>query len=123
MNDGKPGWVIEQVAAAIAASTAAGTSKPRIACYGLAFKADIDDLRESPAVRIVSELAGRDDCEIVVIEPNVDALPASLAGLELTSAEAARDSADIHLLLVDHREFRSSAPPSGAIIDTRGIWR
>lgn len=123
VNDDKPGWVIEQVAAAIAASVAAGTPRPRVACYGLAFKADIDDLRESPAVKIVTELAARDDCQIVVIEPNVEALPSSLAGLELTTAGAARDSADIHLLLVDHREFRFSEPPSGPVIDTRGIWR
>ena len=123
VNDDKPSWVIGQVAEAIEAWTSAGHPKPRIACYGLAFKADIDDLRESPAIKIVTELARRGDCDVWVIEPNIEALPPSLEGIELITAESARCNADIHLLLVDHREFRFQEAPTGFVIDTRGVWR
>lgn len=118
VNDAKPHWVIAQVEAAVAQAGGA----PRIACYGLAFKPDIDDLRESPAIEIVAELAVRFAGQVVAVEPNITAMPASLAAVPLVDTDAAA-SAAIHVMLVDHREFRGMAKPAGTVIDTRGVWR
>jgi UDP-N-acetyl-D-mannosaminuronic acid dehydrogenase len=123
VNDAKPGWVIDRVAAALEELKAAGKPKPVIACYGLTFKADIDDLRESPALKIAIELAERPDCDLLAVEPNIDLLPPALATAALVTAEEALAKADVHLLLVDHREFRFLTPPQGVVIDTRGTWR
>ncbi|OQW43938.1 MAG: UDP-N-acetyl-D-mannosaminuronic acid dehydrogenase [Proteobacteria bacterium SG_bin6] len=122
VNDGKPEWVLARVGEAIEQVRQEGRV-PRVAAYGLAFKADIDDLRESPALKIVTALAKRTDCTLVAVEPNIDALPASLGALELSAPDEAHRSADIHLLLVDHRAFRSLGRPAGIVIDTRGLWR
>jgi UDP-N-acetyl-D-mannosaminuronic acid dehydrogenase len=118
VNDGKPHWVLDQVAAAVAQ---AGGS-PRIACYGLAFKPDIDDLRESPAVEIVAALAERFPGQVVAVEPNIASMPPALAAVPLVDVSDARNAA-IHVMLVDHREFRGSARPAGVVVDTRGVWR
>lgn len=122
VNDAKPGWVIARVERAIEELRRGGSPQPRIACYGLAFKANIDDLRESPAVKIVEKLAERTDCTLLAVEPNIEMLPPSLAALRLTGVEEA-STADIHLLLVDHREFGFMERPAGIVIDTRGLWR
>lgn len=127
VNDFKPQWVIERVRTAIADYLAAYPEKRletiNVACYGLAFKPDIDDLRESPALRIVLQLAQELRGRLLVVEPNVAALPPALDSLaELVSFDTACVSADIHVMLVDHRGFRNSSAPEGTIIDTRGVW-
>ena len=124
VNDGKPTWVIDQVVQA-----SAETENPTIAALGLAFKPDIDDLRESPALSITRQLPGAvQGATVLAVEPNIDELPPALAdaGIELASVEDAIARADIVLLLVDHQEFKSldRALLSGkTIIDTRGTWR
>lgn len=120
-NDAKPHYVIEQVIKA-----ADEFKRPVIACLGLAFKADIDDLRESPALKIVEALAGRDIGGIVAVEPNIETLPAKLAdkGVELASLEAALEKANVVVVLVDHQEFKAADRgqfSAKVVIDTRGI--
>ncbi|RJG51637.1 UDP-N-acetyl-D-mannosamine dehydrogenase [Motilimonas pumila] len=120
-NDAKPHYVIDQVKAA-----ADEFKRPVIACLGLAFKADIDDLRESPALQIVEELAGNDIGQIIAVEPNIHALPDNLvtSGVELASLEAALEKANVVVVLVDHQEFKSADKTQLAtkvVIDTRGI--
>ena len=125
VNDGKPSHVVEQVC-----TRADRFRNPRITCLGLAFKADVDDLRESPSVAIVRDLADRlRDVEIAIVEPFIQALPALLEqfpNVKLVEASTAIASADIVVLLVDHTRFRhiSRAQLAGkVVIDTRGLWR
>jgi UDP-N-acetyl-D-mannosaminuronic acid dehydrogenase len=127
VNDSKPQFVIDKVKIAVndfLQSNPTKTSKDvTIACYGLAFKPDIDDLRESPALHITKKVASMHSGKVLAVEPNVDALPSLLNGIQLTTLETANFEANIHLMLVDHLEFKSSCPRKGKIIDTRGIWR
>lgn len=98
-----------------------------VACLGLSFKPNIDDLRESPAVEVVRLLAKRKDIDIVAAEPNARALPDELRdlGVGFTDALSAIDRADIVVLLVDHRQFNFVDPESlkdKKLVDTRGLW-
>ena len=101
---------------------------PVIACLGLAFKANIDDCRESPAVTIVKELAGKKTGDILVVEPNIRELPRALQQLDsvqLVDLAAAMTKADVIALLVDHKEFTAvdrRYVEGKAVIDIRGIW-
>ncbi|WP_374090225.1 UDP-N-acetyl-D-mannosamine dehydrogenase [Methylomicrobium lacus] len=121
VNDGKPHYVVDKVIKA-----ANRFKAPIVACLGLAFKADIDDLRESPAVEIVEMLAEKNVGQLLVVEPNVDELPASLKGkANKVELQDALSHADIVLLLVDHKEFKQIATErmlGFVTIDTRGIW-
>jgi UDP-N-acetyl-D-mannosaminuronic acid dehydrogenase len=124
VNHAKPAWVVDKVVAA-----AAGNEAPVIAALGLAFKPNVGDLRESPAIEVVSLLADRfPRAEIRAVEPHIGELPAQLAGrgqVTLTSLPQALDGADVAVLLVDHQAF-STPPALGAgtkVVDTRGQWR
>ncbi|TMP78767.1 UDP-N-acetyl-D-mannosamine dehydrogenase [Pseudoalteromonas phenolica] len=127
VNDAKPEWVINKVKLLIADFLQENPDKTArdvtIACYGLAFKPDIDDLRESPALNITQEITAMHSGHVVAVEPNITELPKNISKLQLTSFEIARIKADIHILLVDHKEFRTIRPTSAMIIDTRGAWK
>lgn len=125
VNDGKPEWVIEQVVTALE-----GKEKPVVAALGIAFKNDIDDLRESPSLEIVKRLGvDNPELDIRVVEPNVDELPAVLSNISnLTKQDTkeAIEAADVVLLLVNHKEFVNldqSVLEGKTVIDTKGIWR
>ncbi|RUQ14368.1 UDP-N-acetyl-D-mannosamine dehydrogenase [Corynebacterium genitalium] len=125
INDGKPDWVLKQVEKALG-----DKSHGVVAALGIAFKRDIDDLRESPSLDIVKQLGARNsNLEIRVVEPNVAELPASLKELENVKKESlveAVSAADIVLLLVDHTDFASidrKLLEGKTVIDTRGLWR
>lgn len=130
VNDSKPLWVIEKVKLAVAEFLQANPDKTArevtIACFGLAFKADIDDLRESPALAITQQIAASHPGPVLAVEPNIDELPGKLAGkLSLASIEAAQAEADVIVLLVDHKDFKDIQPsilPSHKVVDTRGVW-
>jgi UDP-N-acetyl-D-mannosaminuronic acid dehydrogenase len=116
VNDAKPSWVLDKVRTAIAKFKA-----PTVGCLGLAFKADIDDLRESPALAIVRQLVAEGDAEILVSEPNLEASDE----FELLDPAALIAASDVVLLLVDHRPFKDLDPALLAgktVIDTRGVW-
>ena len=126
VNDSKPEWVIDKVKIAIADFLQANPDKTAkdvtIACYGLAFKPDIDDLRESPALNITKKIAAIHTGNILAVEPNISELPSEINAFQLTSFETAKNTADIHLLLVDHKEFKSNRIKNSYLIDTKGIW-
>ncbi len=126
VNDAKPQWVIEKVKLAIAEFLIENTDKTAkditIACYGLAFKSDIDDLRESPALDITIKLSQWHKGKLIVIEPNIESLPADIKLLDLVNVEKS-NGADINVMLVDHREFKLLKKLTGKVVDTRGIWR
>ncbi|MDD1792966.1 UDP-N-acetyl-D-mannosamine dehydrogenase [Enterovibrio sp. ZSDZ42] len=120
-NDAKPHYVIDQISKA-----ADEFKRPVIACLGLAFKADIDDLRESPALQVVEELASKNIGQIFAVEPNVHSLPESLvhAGVEQVTLETALEKANIIVVLVDHKQFKAADKiqfTTKVVIDTRGI--
>lgn len=127
VNDAKPGWVIKKVEAAIKTYLKANPEKLEkditIACYGLAFKPDIDDLRESPALNITKEIAESHLGSVIAIEPNIQSLPKNVSRVKLEKLEDAKKEAQIHVMLVDHREFKSNVPEGGILIDTKGIWK
>lgn len=123
VNDNKPHYVMSKVFENIK-----DMDNPKIACLGLAFKPDIDDLRESPSLQITVKLAAASKAQILAVEPNVHELPKALQGLDnvvfMDYVEAIRE-ADVILLLVDHKEFKAldaDALQGKIVIDTRGIW-
>jgi UDP-N-acetyl-D-mannosaminuronic acid dehydrogenase len=122
VNDGKPGYVCAKVR-----KCAAALRRPVIACLGLSYKKDVDDLRESPAVQIVRRLAQEDVGEILVVEPHIFSLPDELSrlGLELNDFDRALEKANVVVLLVDHMAFMQvdhALLKDKFVIDTRGVW-
>ncbi|THD37173.1 MAG: UDP-N-acetyl-D-mannosamine dehydrogenase [Sphingomonas sp.] len=123
VNDGKAHYSFARAAALADANPDAA-----IACLGLAFKANIDDLRESPALEIAVELARKYGSRVRVVEPHVAALPKDFDGTGAMLATLDQALADCGMLvvLVDHNEFKTvpaEARAGKAIYDTRGIWR
>lgn len=103
VNDSKPGWVVRKVRERVAALNC-----KTVACLGLAFKPNVDDLRESPALSIVKQLAESGDCKVLVVEPHISALPSSLGGMrnvEFIETSAAITQADLIVVLVKHRKI------------------
>ncbi len=122
VNDSKPHFIVEEVKHA-----AAKVPNPRIACLGLSFKADIDDLRESPAVEIVIAIEAMNLGPVYAVEPHITELPEELKSTSviLVNVEDALKQADIVLLLVNHQAFECidrQALENKTIIDTRGLW-
>lgn len=130
VNDGKPDWVIDKVNEAVdVVSRKTGKAKQdvKIVCYGLAFKPDIDDLRESPALMITKQLTQQYPGQVVAVEPNVYELTDQHAktGVKLVDPEDASELADVAVLLVNHKEFMVQKPAFKAVtvvVDTKGIW-
>ena len=102
VNNHKTEWVIEQIKLAAADANARTGKKPKIACLGLAFKPNIDDLRESPALEVAQALAGH-GCDLVAVEPNIS----SHDNFSLVSIDDAIKDCDVLAILVKHREFQA----------------
>jgi UDP-N-acetyl-D-mannosaminuronic acid dehydrogenase len=118
VNDSKPRWVLEKVK-----KYAAGFSNPVIGCLGLTFKANVDDLRESPALEIARAILSNGIGTVMACDPYVNE---RFQELPLHDIDTVLMKADILVLLVDHEEFKNMdrARLRGKIVvDTRGIWR
>ena len=126
VNNSKPIFVLDKVDQAVE-SIGKDVSELSVACLGLAFKPDIDDLRQSPALSIAQKIGSINFRSIFLVEPNIDYLPKSFDSnnVELVGLEKAIRSADVVVLLVDHSSFKSmdlSLLSGKQVIDTRGIW-
>lgn len=123
VNDAKTGWVAKQIM-----SAAARIRSPLIAFLGLTYKADVWDLRGSPAVAVVRQIQDSLDGRLVCVDPHVSALPEKLAQhpqTQLSDLDSAVDAADIVVLLTDHRQFRSITRDQlegKLLIDPRGFF-
>jgi UDP-N-acetyl-D-mannosaminuronic acid dehydrogenase len=112
VNDHKPEWVLDKIKAAITDVLAANPGKTiadiKVACLGLAFKPDIDDLRESPAVEVTEKVAYL-GCQVLAVEPNIETLPEKLGNpnpnLNLCPLGDALATADVVCVLIKHRSF------------------
>jgi len=126
VNDQKPNFVLQKVQQAVL-NTSKDISKISIACLGLSFKPDIDDLRESPALEITKKIVNMGFEKQYIVEPNIEGLPAELKtkSSELVELQKAIVSSDILLLLVDHASFKKmnlGLLSGKQIVDTRGTW-
>ncbi len=120
VNNHKTEWVIDQIKIAVADASARTGRKPKVACLGLAFKPDIDDLRESPAVHVGTALQAQ-GYDVVAVEPNIQAHDK----FSLVELEDALETADVVAILVKHRQFvqlANNGDLSGAeILDFCGV--
>ncbi len=123
VNDDKPIFVLEKILQEIEKLLNCDYNIKRsdisVAIYGLSYKPDVDDLRESPAVAITLELAQRHPGNIDIIEPNVEILPTSLVSYKINKVTVSK--ADIHVILVDHTSFYSYDFHQDATLDFRGV--
>lgn len=126
VNDAKPQFVLKKIEEAIG-KTGKEKSKTNIACLGLSFKPNVDDLRESPALNIALAVTMMGFQNTFWVEPNIKQLPVQMNQKKavLTELKKAVGRADIVVLLVDHKEFISMDMEllSGkVIVDTRGVF-
>jgi UDP-N-acetyl-D-mannosaminuronic acid dehydrogenase len=104
VNDLKPTFIIAKILEAVRA-----IENPRIACFGISYKPNTDDLRESPVIHILEYLAKVSSVTVDIVEPNIVKLPPALAGFEqfkLANATTALRQANIILFMVAHNEFK-----------------
>ena len=122
VNGDRPRVIVKKIL-----SACQGLECPDIACLGLAYKANVGDLRESPAVEIVERLRDVVPGRLFVVEPHVESLPSRLDGqrIVLVPLDYALAVADVVVLLTDHRQFGAVGErvANKRLVDTRGMWR
>ena len=119
VNDYKSDWVIEKINDTAGKYKKENGRKPVIACFGLAFKPDIDDLRESPALRITKKLVDDSFFDILAVEPNIT----EHKDLKIFDYNDALVKADIIVLLVAHKEFKNIDFSGKIVLDFCGITK
>ncbi|CAB3661675.1 UDP-N-acetyl-D-mannosamine dehydrogenase [Achromobacter animicus] len=129
-NNAKPRWVENKVVEAVrgfASRHSIEQTAVKIGFFGLAFKPNIDDLRESPSLDIVITLAKEYRGQVTAVEPNITELPSRLKdlGVKLHDVRTACEECDVLVMLVDHSEFLEFKPDfrdDQILVDTKGIW-
>ncbi len=120
VNDAKTEWVVKKVEEEVSRFLKDHPHKKiediSVACFGLTFKPDIDDLRESPALEIAKTL-NKKEFKVLAVEPNIKTFAGDLNLVSLEECEA-----DVYVLLVDHKPFKRFKPVSDYIVDTKGVW-
>lgn len=118
VNNHKTEWVIESIGEKVKSLKEQLQREPVIGCLGLAFKPDIDDLRESPALYVTTTLISK-GLNVIAVEPNINTHPT----LKITSLHEALEKADLFVFLVKHKVFRQiSIPQEKAVLDYCGIF-
>lgn len=131
VNNEKPRWMLRKVSEAVDEILSSNSLLSRqdvtIACFGLAFKPDVGDLRESPALMIVEHISKTHPGRTLIVEPNIKALPTNqLEQCELVETGRAINDADVIVMLVDHTPFKQIDPDrlcGRILVDSRGVWR
>jgi UDP-N-acetyl-D-mannosaminuronic acid dehydrogenase len=130
INDNKPLWVSNRISRFIGEFLQSNPSRSAnattLACLGITFKPNIDDLRESPALRITHDLSKKHPGEIWVVEPNIQELPHLLqkSSVKLVQLNQALEDADILIILVGHKDFQKvewNSKRKGITIDFCGL--
>jgi UDP-N-acetyl-D-mannosaminuronic acid dehydrogenase len=126
VNDSKPQFVLEQINRAVV-TLGKERTEINIACLGLAFKPNVGDLRESPALYIALQVSIMGFSKQYLVEPNIKQIPNEFDHdlVELVDLDKAMMEADMIVLLVDHEQFKEINPElllGKQVIDTRGIW-
>ena len=126
VNNQKPRWVVAQVQQKcdelLSSGAVSSLENITIACYGITFKPNIDDLRNSPAKEIVETLSRVHPGALLVVEPNIKELPTTLARAQKVTLEQATAVADLHVQLINHREFEEIRLEQGVVLDIQGTW-
>jgi len=128
INDQKLDWVVKKVKKEVANYLEKNSTKKiknvTIGCFGITYKPNIDDIRESPALKITKKIANQHPGKVIVFEPNIKVLPKILnnKNLYLKPFKKKSSSVDIAVLLVDHNQFKNIKVLANKKIDTRGIW-
>lgn len=129
VNDEKPMWIINKIEESMNSIGAnrreKSTKRLTISCFGIAFKANIDDLRESPSLSIANHIAAKSEVSLLIVEPNISELPDELAKqARLVGVNEALEASDIIVMLVAHKEFsmiKSNHMSDQIIIDACGV--
>lgn len=112
VNDYKPKWILKNIKSLLADYLSEFKDKKiselTVAFYGIAFKPDIDDLRESPAMGIASEFTNSFPGDVLIVEPNINKIPKNLMDAALVDYAEAKRKANVHVFLVAHKEFRAN---------------
>jgi len=112
VNNKKTEWVVEKIKESAKKFNFQNNKKPLIGCFGLTFKPDIDDIRESPAISIIKKLI-LDDYEIICCEPNLN----FIKDINLNSSKHLIDNCDILVFLVAHKQFKNLNLQNKKILD------
>lgn len=123
INDNRPYKFFDKIKFLLDNLSKTNPSQSTIIFYGITYKPDIDDLRESPALKVVRLCMEKlINVQFKIVEPNLTYLPIEFRIIEKISLEQ-NINADIHVMLVDHKEFKGMEIPSGHLIDARGAWK
>ncbi|WP_150306252.1 UDP-N-acetyl-D-mannosamine dehydrogenase [Pseudomonas saliphila] len=125
VNDMKPYWVVEKILEAIsefAKEQGKAECDIVVSCYGLAFKANIDDLRQSPALQICKEISGQHKGITLAVEPNSEG-SLEVEGVNVVAVDYSRMYSDVHVILVDHKEFENLVITKGVLLDFKGALK
>ena len=120
VNTYKTEWVIEKIKNEALEFEVKNGCRAKVACMGLAFKPNIDDLRESPALYIVERLSNELE-KVICVEPNIDNFQFSMLNSQLVSIENALNEADVLTFLVGHDEFKGLEIKDKIVLDFCGV--
>ncbi len=116
VNDKKTEWVIEKIINLVNDMNLESSNKPKLCCLGITFKANVDDCRNSPALKIAKGLISK-NFDVVCCDPNVK----EIKSLIISSLENCLETCDLFICLVAHNEFKEINFENKKVIDFCGL--